>query len=211
MPNHITNRLIVSGDDKRVAEFFEFIKGDNGAMDFNKVFPMPKELEIEDGSEGEWGKRYLDGDKDAIEKVDSWPESRKQKALELGKAYIDNIREYGYPTWYGWACRNWGTKWNAYDIEVNFNEIRWNTAWNGVPNIVRALSKKFPDLHMEYAFADEDAGYNTGLGETDSEGGFSMIYPDGGTIDSFNIYFDLHPEDRECFRLVNGTYEYYED
>lgn len=52
MPNHIQNRLQVIGDNEEVQKVFNHIKGkyDDGKemqIDFNKIKPMPEELNIE--------------------------------------------------------------------------------------------------------------------------------------------------------------------
>ena len=49
---------------------------------------------------------------------------------EVGKAYIDNILEYGDDTWYDWSCRHWGTKWNPSEARIFDDEIEFETAWS---------------------------------------------------------------------------------
>lgn len=48
MPNWVTNRLIVSGNDKDIKQLFNNIKGDEAEqlIDFNKIIPMPESLDI---------------------------------------------------------------------------------------------------------------------------------------------------------------------
>ena len=65
---------------------------------------------------------------------------------DCGKAYIDNILEYGYDHWYEWACNNWGTKWNACNTRIGVNEVSFDTAWCEPIPVIRALSEKFPNL-----------------------------------------------------------------
>ena len=52
MPNWVTNRLIVSGNDKDIKQLFNNIKGDEAEqlIDFNKIIPMPESLDITSGS-----------------------------------------------------------------------------------------------------------------------------------------------------------------
>lgn len=50
MPNYIQNILRFEGDDKEIKRLFEAIKGDNTVFDFNRVIPMPQELNIESSS-----------------------------------------------------------------------------------------------------------------------------------------------------------------
>ena len=50
MPNYVKNFLSFDGDPVQVSRLFSTIQGENGPMDFNKLIPMPSELEIESGS-----------------------------------------------------------------------------------------------------------------------------------------------------------------
>lgn len=49
--------------------------------------------------------------------------------IELGKKVRDNYSKYGCSTWYQWCSKNWGTKWNAYQVVVKENSIEFDTAW----------------------------------------------------------------------------------
>ena len=52
MPNYVRNNLSFKGSRERVREILEFIKREDGAgcIDFNKIVPMPEELNIDEGS-----------------------------------------------------------------------------------------------------------------------------------------------------------------
>jgi hypothetical protein len=212
MPNHITNLLEVHGEPQRVKDFFAFIAGENGAMDFNKVIPMPESLNIEDSSLGEIGMKYWLSKSTAVkERFDRLSDTDKEKALELGKKYIHNKKRYGHTTWYGWARDNWGTKWNAYNINTwDGNTIEWNTAWSGSEAIIEKLVELFPDLEFDYWYDDEDAGYNVGRG-FGTEGVLSMLYPDGCTDEAWEIYFLTHEWAREEYHKENGEWVYNEE
>ena len=83
----------------------------------------------------------------------------------LGEQAYQNVQKYGCPTWYEWANQNWGTKWNAYQcaaLAKNSDTMTFLTAWGAVPNIVAALSRKYPEQTITYRWADEDMGYNVG-------------------------------------------------
>lgn len=64
--------------------------------------------------------------------------------------------------WYEWNIKNWGTKWNAYDVSIGDNQVHFNTAWSTPLPIFRALAEKFPDLEIYVKYADEDFGCNCG-------------------------------------------------
>lgn len=86
----------------------------------------------------------------------------EQIALEKGKVAIDNIEAYGYKDWYDWSIANWGTKWNACDTTIKGRIVEFDTAWSPVPDIIQKLSKMYPDLELDYKFAEEQIGYLTG-------------------------------------------------
>ena len=64
MPNHITNIIEIKGDPQRVRALFEAVKSDEyglGSIDFNKLVPMPPDLDMEEGSRTDRGlKAYKD-------------------------------------------------------------------------------------------------------------------------------------------------------
>ena len=61
MTNCIANRLHLSGDQNRIDELLESIKGEESVIDFNRIIPMPESLNIESGSRTNNGlKTYKD-------------------------------------------------------------------------------------------------------------------------------------------------------
>ncbi|NMP37199.1 MAG: hypothetical protein GX051_03615 [Clostridiales bacterium] len=70
MPNHVSNTITFECDEKRLKEILDAIKYESdaevehtgiGTLDFNKIIPMPKSLEIEAGSSTDRGlKAYKD-------------------------------------------------------------------------------------------------------------------------------------------------------
>ncbi len=159
MPNHITNYIIpVTSDDKLKEEFFNALRGENGAIDFNSVIKMPDEL------------------KDTIAGSDSVvPDREYEKAVKERKelAYEgmpisesmqkDYMERFGASDWYEWSILNWSTKWNAYEIDTGEYHIRFDTAWSTPLGVFKALSEKFPDLKFYVFYADEDLGSNCGV------------------------------------------------
>ena len=94
---------------------------------------------------------------DEWEKMD---EEARSKMLADGKVYTENIKAYGYPTWYDWCCENWGTKWPACDVTMEESErkISWqfHTAWCAPYPIIEKLEQAFPKLSYEYWYVNED-------------------------------------------------------
>ena len=218
MPNWVRTRLTFNGEQSKIDELKAFVKSETkdesgelhtNLFDFNNVVPMPEELNIESGSSGDWGMRYLllnakssflwtDDDRSFMERMEKQKEEnpdRFNNDVELGKKYLNNISKYGHTTWYEWHCTNWGTKWNACEVEwVNDNQVEFETAWSFCFPIVEKLSQLFPDVAIEFSYADEDSGSNTGTGTIKNGEEIDCEYPDTGDNRAYEIYLDLHPE-----------------
>ena len=114
--------------------------------------------------------------------------------------------------WYDWSVENWGTKWNAYEIEWNDGSVRFQTAWSAVPKIINALSKKFFDVTMDYQWADEDVGYNCGFFKIRNGCSICHKNPIGGSKEAFEHSFQVWGGSPEDFYLRydenEGTYVY---
>ena len=169
MPNYVKNILSFDGDPAQVDRLFSAIQGENGLMDFNKLIPMPSELEIESGSRTAAGfKKYMaflavTGLHTEMEPayLAAHPEIDREE-WDLGKQAYQNIQKYGCPTWYEWRIQNWGTKWNASGAEVLDGRLSFLTAWNAPKQILEKLSQMFPSITIHHVWADEDIGHNCG-------------------------------------------------
>ncbi len=187
MPNHVRNVLLVLGEPTKVNKALDDIliynKEDANEpvrFDFNKIVPMPKELEntrspsfISHLPKDIYRFLIYVGD---IEEVtsdikkafphDTQTEEDLQKLLDDIKNEIVCYKQYGHSNWYDWAIANWGTKWNAYDTHKRddlCNVISFNTAWSTAHDVIKELSKQYPDLTFVTLYADEDLGYNCGV------------------------------------------------
>ena len=192
MPNWVTNFIELEGDEKRIAELREAVKYDDGGVgtvDFNKIIPMPKELDIICGSSTDKGLKaykefaeiYQLGVVRTKKELLNIPESSEKAFLkykknidpedwENGRQAFRNTLKYGYPTWYEWSCHNWGTKWNAcgYEEGVDYSQsekLWFQTAWSAPHPILQKLSEQYPDIKFTHEWADEDLGVNCGRTE----------------------------------------------
>lgn len=83
------------------------------------------------------------------------------QAVREGKQYIDNMDQYGCPTWYEWRSRHWGTKWNARNVEREKNDEEntltyyFQTAWAEPEPVMRALSFEYPNVRIEHHYEHE--------------------------------------------------------
>lgn len=165
-----------------------------GKLDFNKIIPMPEDLNITAGSQGDEGLIILfNNTNDYVEKgkinevykslnifnqniyedprflrVVSEYNGDKEKfkdSVELGKKYYDNYYKYGSANWYEWCCENWGTKWNCSDFKCNEDTMIYDTAWDFSDVIILKMSEEYPDAVFECRFANEDFGSLCGVVE----------------------------------------------
>lgn len=79
-----------------------------------------------------------------------------------------------------WQTRNWGTKWNAYDIHIQKVEsdeidVYFSTAWSPAEGWMAMAAAAFPDLRFEYRYAENGAFF---VGE--------VVYENGKIIHSFD-------------------------
>ena len=196
MPNHITNRLTIIGTEEQVKQVREAIKGERETqhIDFNKIAPIPKELEktqsptriISQEEYDEQEKKIAEG---------NLTDNEKNFGLSRGltQELVDEYRKkFGHSDWYGWQIENWGTKWNAYEqFILDENCIEFQTAWSTSFALLVNLSLMFPEVTFEVRFADEDFGYN--VGEYTLLGGEEILenIPNGGSDEAYELAMDI--------------------
>jgi len=135
----------------------------------------------------------------------------KAEVYGCGKKALDNYATYGTVDSYDWREYNWGTKWNAYETQINDLEkadIYFNTAGSQATQIIKALSEKYPDHKFEYEYAEDRAGGYAGF--YDYENGIAVSYADyaEGCKEAYQMYFALWgQEDEYEFNPLKGTYE----
>lgn len=189
MPNHVMNKVTITGpkaDRDALKALMQSVDDDGKpyCFDFNKVVPMPPELQIEDGSNTSTGEALVlhlkHNNSDELEAMLNWPWVKQKgirtvdelvehfrsdkdewaKCITLGEAAIANKAKHGCRTWYDWSIKHWGTKWNAYgdpDVEEGDNELvyTFQTAWGSPEAIFHAIHQKFPKLHIHVAVSGE--------------------------------------------------------
>ena len=170
MPNWCENTLMITGDPIRLQQFVEkhIVKYE---FDFNTIIPEPK-------TQDECPSVYI-----------------------LNTEHIQIDKDKPWFNWYTWHCDYWGTKWNAcdtyYEIYDDTLEIIFNTAWSAVPNIIRKLSKLYPDLHLSYMYYESGCQYGGSI-ETSSDGLIEVQY-EGKALQQFAIDNDFaSPDDFKC-------------
>ena len=186
MPNHVTTILTVSGDEAQKQAMFEAIKSD------------------------EIGLGSLD-----FNKVIPMPGH-----IFRGNLGQEERAKYGKDNWYDWSLDHWGTKWNSYGYsddtpkEFDGSTITFDTAWSCATPIIAALAERYPDLHFELKWADEDFGFN--VGEKEYEGGVEIRshIPEGGSKEALELAAEVHGLDLAdegfLYNESTGQYEYHD-
>ena len=233
MPNHVYNRIRFYTDPETKARIILDVMNDEdgpGSIDFEKLIPMPKELDITDGSMTDAGEKlyimYLSrlaetGEspdteaardiRESITKGDPVLEDR----FELGERAVRNRELYGSRSWYGWSIDNWGTKWNAYTLgeePPDDGTIAFYSAWDAPFPIVEALSEKYSGVTMRLEYADEDVGSNVGRITYRAGIVIDRDIPDFRTARAYEMYADITGNDLSEIGLVYdrdaGNYVY---
>ncbi len=232
MPNNIINRLCLDGNKNEIKRLIERVKGKDSPLDFNKIIPMPKALDIEAGSRTNKGlaayREFIsaytfDGAKNNPDLLNIPEKSEnaflrtrkdiKRDEWKLGKSAFQNQLRYGMPTWYEWRIANWGPKWSAYNVKViDDKTIEFQTAWSRVMPVVQRLAEDFPDISFNYRWADEDLGVNVGMAEFENGEVVSDKFFNAQSKEAFELAAELWgldlAEEGFVFDEDKQTYEF---
>ena len=192
MPNYCSNVVEIQGPQHILKTLVEH------RLDFMKIHPYPKELDITAGREG----------------ADDSPE---QKALVAAEE--SNLKKYGYKNWYDWCVNNWGTKWNAggdndamqvdYDEDVGNQGIalfQFDTAWAPPLGVLEKLMETHPELSIECRYHEPGVGF-FGVWTDGSD----RCYETEQFPKSTDAFWTQHADGRlldETFGMVESMQEY---
>jgi hypothetical protein len=156
MPNHCTNYLTVTGDDKEVMRFHDaIIKGEIQEHEqfriLDNLFPTPENL-----------KNTPSG---------SFASDEQKKVDEKNKS---NTAKFGYKDWYDWNCANYGSKWSDYDGVINTYEaglldVVFVSAWSPIIQGMVHVSKEFPTLNFILTYEEGGMAFLGGAGIKNGE------------------------------------------
>jgi hypothetical protein len=174
MPNHTANNFTITGPIADIKRFIDIAKDGDTELSFNKLVPMPDELrgisspvrimtqaEI-DEVWATWNKQKADGTLSEYQKGGPF-------GLGITQETSDRlIEKYGTNDWYEWAVKNWGTKWDCYDVtswDITENgdnssaTIYYETAWSPATQMWEKVSRDYPTIQFFHEFADEGGGF----------------------------------------------------
>lgn len=83
-------------------------------------------------------------------------------------------RAAGIRSWYDWNVENWGTKWDACHVDVDFTNLdegtlvyRFDTAWTPPIPVVQAMQAALPNMRIRLHGIEPGEGFQV------------FVYPDG--------------------------------
>ncbi|EPE1527173.1 TPA: hypothetical protein ACYSC8_000140 [Citrobacter freundii] len=161
MPNHVTNRLTITGDEQSLSELFNacFRKQKREIPDF--WYEKANDLNADTESRKEWSDRIAE--KEAQEPYDVFDFELiipVPAFISRGNLSFGSREEKTGRNWSKFNPERWGTKWNAYDMSiVEHTEsklvIKFDTAWNIPEPVIKELVTWFPELMFFHEFYDE--------------------------------------------------------
>lgn len=198
MPNWVYNSMSVSGSKETIAEFKE-LAGRKAPTGFNSE---TGELTYDDKEEvlSFWNFKepenkyayFGDAHGTKPEGYEGWTKEQ-QLAHDL---------KFEGDGWYDWNVREWGTKWDACDVDLNDDSetslgYSFSTAWSIPEGAFIAIVQKFPTLDFEF-YSEEEQGWGAEFtsSDGDEDGERSLIMTKERDIpNSHQDYVDRDRED----------------
>ena len=149
MPNWCYNRVQLSDNGETSEQFDRLCKLLDGDNPFNEIYPRPDFTKIPN-SKGELPKKEVHkNDKGEIVcETFNFPDGKNDDR------------------WYHWCIDNWGTKWDidlaAADVEDDYAEFGFQTAWAPASGIFDKIKEDYPDVAISWFYDEpgmEIAGY----------------------------------------------------
>ena len=156
MPNWCQNEVTVQAEDRGKAEaFVAFVRNGDNYFSFNRIIPMPDELQ------GTRSPATIV----TQEEYDNFKPSKDEELFGIGKPITQEMsdkfkKEYGHDNWYDWTNANWGTKWEVDCSDVNIDDFggvtyNFDTAWGPPEPIYDALKELFPKLEISWFYRED--------------------------------------------------------
>lgn len=191
MANIIRVRIALKGTKSDIDAMYAKVANENNEFDFNAIIPCPAEL-----AELEFTNKFL--------------RISKEKSAELES-------KYGFSNPYMWRMEHWGTKDNNRSEEVLGrtwifdDEVELATSDCFPYPVLAELSKQFPNVDMDFIFADEDAGHNAGKGTfRNGEVVTGEYYLPDDSKEACEAFVSLHREYFcQIFENEDGTFYVY--
>lgn len=218
MLSHVKNKLEITGRRSQVKEVLSFLRSEPRGdvperfIDFNKISPMPEELNIKHDMFVASIKPSDAGliNSLTIKELAEYCADRKSEAEDIADNFnrgVINYVKYGHASWCGWSLENWGNVYNAFkQQQPTYNTVLFETDRSGVPDLIEKLSGMYPETGFIYRWGRD------GEGEAYSDfsylnGSISTRTPEIGSREYYELSFHLRPETAKYYELRNGTFE----
>lgn len=169
MPNWCSNTMRLEGEPELVARAVASLKiandddADQRVLDFSTVIPYPQQFVDLDKRAHEFNVRAAEITK---KKGKGWKARYQALRAEFGVRDDQPFIKDGYNSGgYEWCIANWGTKWNAAQVSLDYAEgeriahYYFDTAWSPPTPVCEALARKFPGLQVEIEYVEEGMGF----------------------------------------------------
>lgn len=153
MPNWCENDLWISGIEADVMNCAGKITNKSQQIRLQLILPVPTELLDIQGMP-----------------PNCWKELNIRGKLRRIKVDVDALlKKYGSISWYDWSIKNWGTKWDINECDVNNIKIYINgkaalkftfsTAWSPPKPIIEMLGLNYKKLKFDMRYYECGLGY----------------------------------------------------
>jgi hypothetical protein len=117
----------------------------------------------------------------------------------------------GRNNWYNWNTRNWDTKWDACDVDLNIDpksiHLTFNTAWAPPEPVFQAICTMFPEININFWWEEEQGfgakGYN--------EDGAYTVSSNWDIPDSHQDYIDKGDEESCNCHQTDDEEDWFDD
>ena len=183
MPNYAYSDLTIRGDPADIDKIVDI------KFDFNKIIQQPQGLidDCEEYCAKCKSREFIDSSPSGSGtckkcnigsniggRTSSHAKTDKERYSQLNKDEIKLAKkwkkEYGTESWYDWNTANWGTKWNAGDVEITRDgkdgmKVTFQTAWGPPLPIFEKLAEDY-NIQIQGTFEIEGDGdtYNESWG-----------------------------------------------
>ena len=170
MVDYCYNKLTIRGEHLEIQRFLNTVEGKDTLFDFNKLVPVPQELEnvVYVGTlEGDTLNLIMEADgyklPDAISKhLDEKIPNNDKTYRENAQLAIKCAKKYAALSWGQWRYKHWGTGGSATDTKIKWVRkdccrLSFTTPATTPDLVIKAAVSQFPNLNFKLKHEMEDA------------------------------------------------------
>jgi len=207
MPNWVFNTAKIAGSEADLNKFIEkakqpyqtyhkgdFVVSEDGSKKYDDSIVKEQEHK---SALSFWNFKKPENQEVYFGASDYKPEGYDELSMEEKMAISMQFKSDG---WYDWNIREWGTKWDASDVDQSGDpatgEISYSfsTAWSPAEDAFRAMVSQHPELSFEF-YCEEEQGWGVEFEGTDGE---LCVTKEWDIPNSHQDYLDLDQECRAC-------------